>query len=105
MKIGFTTVTFRGKNLEELVEIAARSGAAGMEWGGDVHVAPGDLNSDDTIFPGGIHTMFHYKTLDEVKEQAQKLGVRLPFAENTGALCQPRECPGVCCSGRSGWPA
>ena len=38
--------------------------------------------------------MFHYKTLDEVKEQAQKLGVQLPFAENTGALCQPLTLPG-----------
>lgn len=38
--------------------------------------------------------MFHYKTLDEVKEQAQKLGIQLPFAENTGALCQPLTLPG-----------
>ena len=38
--------------------------------------------------------MFHYKTLDEVKEQAQKLGVQLPFAENTDVLCQPLTLPG-----------
>ncbi|MDO4267351.1 MAG: flavin oxidoreductase/NADH oxidase [Eubacteriales bacterium] len=32
---------------------------------------------------------FHYKTLEEVKEQAEKLHVHLPFAENTKCLGDP----------------
>lgn len=32
------------------------------------------------------HEKFHYKTLEEVRNRAEELGVRLPFAENTGAL-------------------
>ena len=43
MKIGFTTVTFRGKTIEENIDMALQSGASGIEWGGDVHVAPGNF--------------------------------------------------------------
>ncbi len=31
---------------------------------------------------------FHYKTLHELQEEARKLGIRLPFADNTDMLCQ-----------------
>ena len=43
MRIGFTSVTFREKTAEEVIELARASGAQGMEWGGDVHVPPGNL--------------------------------------------------------------
>lgn len=38
--------------------------------------------------------MFHYKTLDEVKAQAEKLGAVLPFAENTDVLRESFSLPG-----------
>ncbi len=40
--IGLTSVTFRSLKAEEIVELARRAGLAGIEWGGDVHVKPGD---------------------------------------------------------------
>ena len=91
MKIGFTTVTFREKNLEELVEIAARSGAASMEWGGDVHVAPGDLETArraaELTRQAGLEVLSYgsyYRTDDPegegflpVLESAKALGAKL----------------------------
>lgn len=41
------------------------------------------------------HEKFHYKTLEEVRKRAEELGVRLPFAENTGALARPMEAGGA----------
>ena len=40
------------------------------------------------------HEKFHYKSLDEVKEKCQELGVELPFADNTSALSQPIDIKG-----------
>jgi len=45
MRIGFTSVTFRSKTVQENVALAVAAGAAGIEWGGDVHVPPGDLST------------------------------------------------------------
>jgi sugar phosphate isomerase/epimerase len=39
-------VTFRALEVEEVAHIAAAAGLAALEWGGDVHVPPGD---DDAI--------------------------------------------------------
>lgn len=36
------SVTFRKKSPSEIVELAGRAGLSGIEWGGDVHVPPGD---------------------------------------------------------------
>ncbi|MFV0503834.1 MAG: sugar phosphate isomerase/epimerase family protein [Lachnospirales bacterium] len=36
--IGFTTVTFRNKSIEEIIDIAKKADVDGIEWGGDVHV-------------------------------------------------------------------
>ena len=38
--IGFTTVTFRKKSVEEIIDIAKKAGINCIEWGGDVHVPP-----------------------------------------------------------------
>ena len=35
------------------------------------------------------HEKFHYRSLEEVKEKAQELGLDLPFAENTKILAEP----------------
>ncbi len=39
---GLTSITFRQLNRAEVVAVAARAGLEGLEWGGDVHVPPGD---------------------------------------------------------------
>ncbi len=38
---GLCSVTFRKSPIEEVVELAAKAGLRGIEWGGDVHVPPG----------------------------------------------------------------
>jgi hypothetical protein len=40
---GLASVTFRGRPVEEVVDLAAGVGLGVVEWGADVHVPPGDL--------------------------------------------------------------
>ena len=42
---GMTSVTFRAKSISEVVEIAAKAKLSFIEWGGDVHVKPGDFDA------------------------------------------------------------
>ena len=44
MKIysGLTSVTFRQLTPDEIIDLAVQAGLDGIEWGGDVHVPPGD---------------------------------------------------------------
>lgn len=42
MKSSLTSITFRKKSIEEIVALVRSSGLDAIEWGGDVHVAPGD---------------------------------------------------------------
>jgi sugar phosphate isomerase/epimerase len=37
-----TSVTFRGKSIEEVASLAKAAGLSEIEWGGDVHVPPAD---------------------------------------------------------------
>lgn len=41
-KAGLCSVTFRDLSVEEVIELAVRAGLYGVEWGGDVHVPPGN---------------------------------------------------------------
>ena len=41
--IGLTSVTFRQKTVEEILDICKDVGLQCIEWGGDVHLPPGDL--------------------------------------------------------------
>lgn len=42
MRPGLLSVTFRPRSPREIVTWAREAGLAGIEWGGDVHVPPGD---------------------------------------------------------------
>lgn len=42
MKTSLTSVTFRQKSIEEIVDLVAQAGLDAIEWGGDVHVPPTD---------------------------------------------------------------
>lgn len=42
MKCGLTSVTFRKLDWRKILQIALDCGLDGIEWGGDVHVPPGD---------------------------------------------------------------
>ena len=41
---GLTTVTFRNKSIDEIIEIAVRAKLDGIEVGGDVHLPPDSVN-------------------------------------------------------------
>ena len=40
---GLVSVTFRQMMPEAIVQLAARAGLRGIEWGGDIHAPPGDV--------------------------------------------------------------
>jgi len=42
VKTGLTSITFRNLSPAEIVRLVAEAGLDGIEWGGDVHVPPGD---------------------------------------------------------------
>lgn len=56
--IGMTSVTFRNLSVGEIIALVAQSGLDGIEWGGDVHVPPGDV-----------------QTAAQTKEQTEKAGL------------------------------
>ncbi|MEG1509193.1 MAG: hypothetical protein RR454_01940 [Clostridia bacterium] len=43
MKIAFTSVTFRKKSIEKIVEIALKNDVKNIEWGGDIHLPYGSF--------------------------------------------------------------
>ena len=45
MDIGLVSVTFRQLPPEEIVRLCRQAGLDGIEWGGDIHVPPGDLET------------------------------------------------------------
>ena len=42
---GLCSVTFRELTTDEVIDLAAEAGIVGIEWGADVHVQPGDLDT------------------------------------------------------------
>lgn len=42
-KTGLCSITFRSLSVEEVIELVSKVGLDGIEWGGDIHVPPGDL--------------------------------------------------------------
>ncbi|HHT92453.1 MAG TPA: TIM barrel protein [Clostridia bacterium] len=49
IKLGLVSVTFRNKNVEEVIEIAKRADLEAIEWGGDIHVPPNDLKNAKVV--------------------------------------------------------
>lgn len=45
LKTGLVSVTFRQKTPKEIVDFVKQCGLDGIEWGGDVHVQPGDIEN------------------------------------------------------------
>lgn len=41
-RTGLTSVTFRQKSIDEIIELTLRAQLSGIEWGGDVHLPPGE---------------------------------------------------------------
>lgn len=49
MKRGLVSITFRQKSHEELIEIVKKAGLEVIEWGGDVHVPHGDIETAERV--------------------------------------------------------
>lgn len=49
IRSGLCSVTFRAHSPEEIVDAAAEAGLEVIEWGGDVHVPPGDLRAAERV--------------------------------------------------------
>ncbi|MFC4025608.1 sugar phosphate isomerase/epimerase family protein [Oceanobacillus longus] len=48
-KIGLCSVTFRNLPVEEVIRAAKEAEIQGIEWGGDIHVPPGNLEQAETV--------------------------------------------------------
>lgn len=48
-KIGLCSVTFRGKSVEEVIELCEKNGLDCIEWGGDIHVPHGDIEKAERV--------------------------------------------------------
>ena len=46
---GVASVTFRDKTPQEVIQLAAKAGLGGIEWGGDIHVPVGHLEQAASI--------------------------------------------------------
>ena len=49
IRTGFVSITFRQLAPREIVELVARAGLEGIEWGGDVHVPHGEVDLAETV--------------------------------------------------------
>ena len=54
MKLGLTSVTFRQLGWREIIRVARDCGLDGIEWGGDVHAPPGDLELAREIYQATV---------------------------------------------------
>lgn len=48
-KIGLCSVTFRKLPVEEVIKAAKQAEIQGIEWGGDIHVPPGDFEQAENV--------------------------------------------------------
>lgn len=46
---GLVSITFRQLSPAQIIELAAECGLVGIEWGGDVHVPPGDVETANRV--------------------------------------------------------
>ncbi len=48
-KTGLVSITFRNLSTEEIIDIVSQAGLDGIEWGGDVHVPHGDIETAKSV--------------------------------------------------------
>ena len=49
LNVGLCSVTFRSLSVEDVVGAAQQAKIQGIEWGGDIHVPPGDLKNAESV--------------------------------------------------------
>ena len=83
---GLTSITFRQLTVEQIVELVQQSGLDGIEWGGDVHVKPGE----EALAREGVSIMVcagtgciaggSLKIYDYLKSECEKRGLKTRVA-------------------------
>lgn len=49
MRTGLVSISFRGLSPNQIIALTVRAGLDSIEWGGDVHVPPGDLKNAASV--------------------------------------------------------
>ncbi|MCP2032265.1 sugar phosphate isomerase/epimerase [Okibacterium sp. HSC-33S16] len=49
IRAGLCSVTFRELSVDEIIELTSDAGLSSIEWGGDVHVPPGDIDTARSV--------------------------------------------------------
>ena len=76
LKTGICSVTFRQLGVEEIANLVKKAGLDAVEWGGDVHVKPGNMAAAEAArkatLDAGLEVSSYgsyYRVLDEKEEQ------------------------------------
>lgn len=49
LKLGLTSVTFRELGADDIIQYCKKCGLSSIEWGGDIHVLPGDIKTAESL--------------------------------------------------------
>ena len=78
-KIGLCSVTFRDKSVDEIVDLALENGLNFIEWGGDIHLKPGDFDEARRIKALCDKNEILYLSLIHISEPTRPCGTsRMP---------------------------
>lgn len=76
IKTGICSITFRQFGAEEIVKLVKDAGLDAIEWGGDLHVKPGDVAAAETARKATLEAGLdvssygsYYRVLDENEDQ------------------------------------
>ncbi len=89
---GLTSVTFRNLSVDEIIKLALQGGLEGIEWGGDIHVPPGNPDSaretGEKTRKAGLKVL-SYGSYFRLCAQEDASGAFLPVLESAKALGAP----------------
>ena len=72
MKTSVASVTFRRKSVCEVAELARRAGLDAVEWGGDIHVPPGNAQAARAALHCTRETGSPYPLMARITGQVQR---------------------------------
>ena len=89
---GLVSVSFREERPESILREASAAGLSGIEWGGDVHVPPGDLDTARSVArltAGAGLQVFAYGSYYRLGMSANPASDFLPVLDTAEALGAP----------------
>ena len=89
---GLVSVSFREERPESILRVASAAGLSGIEWGGDVHVPPGDLDTARSVArltAGAGLQVFAYGSYYRLGMSANPASDFLPVLDTAEALGAP----------------